>query len=795
MTGIKGTILVVDDEPESLRLLTGILAAEGYQVRPADSGELALAAVTAEAPELILLDIRMRGMDGFEVCRRFKASDQHREIPLMFISAAIDVEERVEGLALGAVDFVSKPFQRGELLARVRAHLELGRLRTQLEKQVAQQTAELRGTVKQLELEVAERHRTEMALRESEERFRAIFSRAAVGIAQTSVDGKWLLLNDRLCEILGYTQAELRGKTFLEFTHPDDREVCAAAVRRLLAGEMSSHSMDMRYIHMDGSLVWARLCVSLVRDQDNRPQYFIAVVEDITNRMEAERALRDSERRLVLAESAAHLGLWDWDLRTNAHTTCGEYSQLYGLSADHPPLTYEQWLSMIHPDDRERVQSLLRESLEKTHVWDSEFRVLWPDGSVHWLLGKGTVFLDDSGRPGRLTGVNLDITERKHAEAALRASEVQYKEVFDNISVCVFLLDVTSEGRFKIAGFNPAEEKAVGLSNADVSGRFVEDVFTEELTQKVTANYRRCLEAGAPIQYDDELNLPGGRRYFHSNLFPMRNAAGRIQRIVGVCIDDTERKQAEDAARQSLNEIAHLDRFAAVGELAASLAHELNQPLAAILLNSQAASRFLSARPPDLARVRACLEDIAADDERAGEVIQRLRGLLKKGESQTSLVYLNEVVKYALRLLANDALLRQVSVKFEPLSSLPPVLGDRMQLYQVILNLVKNALDAAAGRLPGDRWVLVRTVEADGGGIELTVADSGTGIAGSDLARVFEPFFTTKPDGLGMGLAISKSIVQAHRGRIWAENRPGSGAIFRCVLPVARHAAATSTGL
>jgi C4-dicarboxylate-specific signal transduction histidine kinase len=133
-----------------------------------------------------------------------------------------------------------------------------------------------------------------------------------------------------------------------------------------------------------------------------------------------------------------------------------------------------------------------------------------------------------------------------------------------------------------------------------------------------------------------------------------------------------------------------------MGELAASLAHELNQPLAALLLNSQAASRFLSARPPDLARVRACLEEIAADDERAGEVIQRLRGLLKKGESQASLAYLNEVVRDALWLLGNDALLRQVSVKFEPLSGLPPVLGDRIQLYQVILNLVVNALDAAA---------------------------------------------------------------------------------------------------
>jgi PAS domain S-box-containing protein len=328
-----------------------------------------------------------------------------------------------------------------------------------------------------------------------------------------------------------------------------------------------------------------------------------------------------------------------------------------------------------------------------------------------------------------MMGVNLDITERKQAEAALRASEMEYKEVFDNISVCMFLLDITSDGRFKLAGFNPAEEKAVGLSSEEVSGRFVEDVFAEDFSRRVTANYRRCLEAGAPVEYEDELNLPGGRRYFHSTLIPMRNPAGRIHRIVGVCIDVTDWKQAEGAVRRSLDEIAHLNRVAAMGGLAASLAHELNQPLAAILLNSAAASRFLSGQFPDLARVRNCLNAIAADDERAGEVIQRLRGLLKKGQSQASLVDVNEVVSDALRLVGNDASLRQVSVKFELLPGLPTVLGDRMQLYQVVLNLIVNGLDAVAERPPEDRWVLVRTAEADGAGVELTVEDSGKGIA------------------------------------------------------------------
>jgi signal transduction histidine kinase len=269
------------------------------------------------------------------------------------------------------------------------------------------------------------------------------------------------------------------------------------------------------------------------------------------------------------------------------------------------------------------------------------------------------------------------------------------------------------------------------------------------------------------------------------NAIPVGQIIGRLRETI------TELRRAEAASRQSHEEIAHLNRVAAMGELTASLAHELNQPLAAILSNAQAAIRYLSGEPADLAEVRECLTDIVADDKRAGEVIRTLRALLRKEESQASLIDLNEVVTEAIRLLGSDATLRHTSVKFEPLPAFRLVLGDRTQLYQVVLNLIKNGLEAAAERSPDNRWVLVRTAESDGG-IELTVEDSGRGITEGDLARVFEPFFTTKQEGLGMGLSISRTIVQAQGGRIWAENRPGSGAIFRCVLPMAQQVTAAS---
>jgi PAS domain S-box-containing protein len=273
---------------------------------------------------------------------------------------------------------------------------------------------------------------------------------------------------------------------------------------------------------------------------------------------------------------------------------------------------------------------------------------------------------------------------------------------------------------------------------------------------------------------------------------PRFDPSGAFAGYIGSDIDITDQKCAEATLRRSLNEVAHLNRVAAMAELTVSLAHEINQPLAAILLNAQAARRFLSHESRDLARVHRCLTDIAADDERAGEIIKRLRAVLRKGESQVSLVDLNDVVSDAIRLVRTDALLRNTTVVSEPSPGLARVLGDRIQLYQVALNLIMNGLEATAERPPGERWVSVRTAGSESGGVQLTVEDSGRGVAESDLPRVFEPFFSTKREGLGMGLSISRSIVQAHGGQIWAESRAGGGAIFHCLLPVAQQAAAAA---
>jgi C4-dicarboxylate-specific signal transduction histidine kinase len=245
-------------------------------------------------------------------------------------------------------------------------------------------------------------------------------------------------------------------------------------------------------------------------------------------------------------------------------------------------------------------------------------------------------------------------------------------------------------------------------------------------------------------------------------------------------LDVTARRQAEAAAQRHLGQIAHLDRVAGMGHLASSLAHELNQPLTAILSNAQTAHRLLRQPAADLDEVRACLLDIISDDQRAAEVIRRMRGLLRKTDVRSLPLAVNDLVANTMGLVANDALLHGVSIDFRPAPSLPVAYGDLVQIQQVILNLLSNAITAAAeGPI---RKVRVWTAVAGPAHVELAVNDSGPGIADEHAERVFEPFFTTKSDGLGMGLAISRTIVEAHGGRLQGANDPAGGATFRVHL-------------
>ena len=409
----------------------------------------------------------------------------------------------------------------------------------------------------------------------------------------------------------------------------------------------------------------------------------------------------------------------------------------------------------------------------------------WPDDVVQRLRPIGEIFV------GTLA--------RARAESALRRSEALNRAVLASLPSALAVIDgqgtiihvneewtaLAQEPRGGVhvglpAGTNYLEAcRRAALADDPTAARVVELI---ELTL-------RGESSGETLEYPDR--PPGEGRWFEMEVRPLDHAGGEA---VILHREITQRKRAEEEARRTLGTMAHLERVAAVGQLASALAHELNQPLTAILANAEATQQWLAAPSPDLVEVREAVADIVAEDVRASEVIRRMRGLLKKGELRSDAVDLNDVVTEVMRLVANDARLRGAAIECDLMPALPRVRGDVVQFQQVVLNLVVNALHAVTEAPGTRRAVSLCTIGLDRA-VELSVRDTGKGIPASDLQQVFAPFFSTKGEGLGVGLSISRSIVETYGGRIWAENGPEGGAIFRIRLPAGPGAAEPSSDL
>ena len=329
------------------------------------------------------------------------------------------------------------------------------------------------------------------------------------------------------------------------------------------------------------------------------------------------------------------------------------------------------------------------------------------------------------------------------------------------------------------------ERAGLGPSERIDFARYLQTIHQNdrELTQRAV---RHALEVSGEFEAEYRVVSPGGAtRWVVGRGHVDRDTRGKPLRIRGVSVDVTARKEAEAELRRLQGELTHVSRVTAMGQLASSLAHELNQPLGAILRNAEAAELFLQNDPPDLEEVRGILADIRQDDQRAGAVIDRMRAMLKRREFQGALLDMNALMSEVTALVRLDADARKTQLVLAPETALPPVWADRVQLQQVVMNLLLNAMDAMNDCPPPQRRVsvLVRRVAAD---VEVAVRDAGPGIPEENLPRIFDPFFTTKPGGLGMGLAISQTIISAHGGRLTAENNVDGGATFRITLPVAK---------
>ncbi|MFO1477784.1 MAG: ATP-binding protein [Verrucomicrobiota bacterium] len=371
-------------------------------------------------------------------------------------------------------------------------------------------------------------------------------------------------------------------------------------------------------------------------------------------------------------------------------------------------------------------------------------------------------------RAGQLSRDLLESQQRMHLAArAANLSLWEWDLVRDEIWV-------TEKGR---------ERAGAGASERITFARFLQSVHPDdrESTQRAA---RHAIEVSG--EFEAEYRVVANGKVTHwivARGQVERGRDGNPLRLRGVSVDVTGRKKAEDQLAQHRNELAHLSRITTLSELSSSLAHELNQPLAIILTNAQAAQRLLVQNPPDVAETLSILADIVSEDQRAGEVIRRLRALLKPGQTQRASLASNELIQDVLRIISSDLIGRGISVRTTLAVNPPQIMGDRVQLQQVLLNLILNACDAMAANPPGQRHLTLSTVHQDGM-LRISISDNGCGLP-AEPERIFQPFYTTKKDGLGLGLAICRSIVTAHRGRLWAvAGEAGRGTTLQVELPV-----------
>ncbi len=622
-------------------------------------------------------------------------------------------------------------------------------------------------------------------LRESERRYR--FSAALAGrlVWVADTDGNMLFLDNPFLVLTGMRAEQGLGSGWLGVLHPDDREPTRKHwARSVETGEF--YAAEFRVLRADGEYRRTRSRAVAARGEDGAIQCWYGTTEDIEEearteeaRHAAEAALRESERLYRNTLEVSQQIAWTAEADGSGLILSDRFRQVTGMAGEG-----EEPAETIHPDDRQEVLDRWEESLATGTRFSARFRLRIRDGSYRYAHVRAAPQLDDVGEVVRWYGITEDVHEQEQAQLAQREAEERYRlaahatndaiwdhdfqhDVIDWGDNAALVLGVETErlgrtpGRWWTERIHPDEKRALVQSLSDaINGD----------ARRWSGTYRFRRDDGS---WADVLDRG----------FIMRDAEGKAIRAVGAISDLTERHRAEAEIRRMQAELIHVSRMSAMGTMASTLAHELNQPLAAI-------SNFLSgtrriAERPDVSRtvLIEALDGAEAAARRANEILRRLRELVSRGKVSVQAEHLPQLIDEACVLAFVD----EAALGIEHRLALDPkaawVRVDRIQIQQVIINLVRNALEAMAG---SRRREVVITARAAGKMVEIEVADSGPGISAGHMESLFSEFMTTKKEGLGLGLPISRTIVEAHGGEIRAENRPGGGAAFVFTIPRTR---------
>ena len=495
--------------------------------------------------------------------------------------------------------------------------------------------------------------------------------------------------------------------------------------------------------------------------------------------------LRRSEAFLAEGQRLMHTGTLAFDFATRKNIFWSE--EMYRLFGFDPKMgipSFEESTQRVHPEDRERVLKTREKGVREGAGYEVEFRTLLPDGTIRYIHAVVRPVFNASGDLVEFVASAMDVTERKRTEEALRQTEYYLAEgerlthtgsyAWNKDSGLVY----ASAELSRVFGFDPEEP-------APPHAAYRQRVHPDDLAMFDELE-EKSIREGADLDWVYRIVLPDGTlKYLHVVARPVFNASGEVVGNIGTTHDVTERKRAEEdreRLRQAEADLAYMSRVTTMGELTVSLAHEIKQPMAAAATNANTCLRWLTRDHPDVEEAREAASRIVKDVTRAADIINRIRLLFKKGEAQRELVDVNEVVREMIVLLRNEATRYSIPIRSELVEDLPKVMADRVQLQQVFMNLMLNGIEAMKDMSAGGE-LTIKSEQAEDCRLLFSVSDTGVGLPAEQPDQIFNAFFTTKAQGIGMGLPISRSIVESHGGRLWATPNSGRGATFQFTLP------------
>ena len=607
----------------------------------------------------------------------------------------------------------------------------------------------------------------------------------------------------------------------LQRVHPEDASLVQRTIERA-AQEAKDFDHEYRLVMPDGSIKYVHVVAHALNDESDDIEY-VGAVMDVTAAKQAEEALRRSESYLAEAQRLTHTGSAAWRVPgENALYLSEEWYRIYGFDPTRGLLAWKDRLPRMDPEDRARVEEAKDRATGEKSDYEVDHRILLPDGTVKYTHTVGHPVLNASGEVEQFVCTMIDITERKRAEA-LRDGESRILEMiardaplekileqlvlvmeaqFAGLLCSVLLLD--EDGQHARHGAAPSLPKSYsnaidGICIGPKAGscgtamyRREPVVVTDILQDPLWEPYRAVAEPyglracwSTPILTHSGKALGSFAMYYREPRSPNPSETRALElatHLAGIAIERRLAREERERLREAQADLAHINRVTTMGELTASLAHEVNQPIAAAATDANTCLRWLARDQPDLEEARGAASRVVKDAARAAEIMSRIRSLFKKEISQRELVDVNDIIRGMIELLRSEASRYSISMRTELSEDLPQIMGDRVQLQQVTMNLIINSIDAMKN-VEGTREIAITSERVENEQLQVSVSDTGIGLPSQRADQIFNAFFTTKPHGTGMGLRISRSIIESHGGRLWAANNSPRGACFAFVLP------------